>query len=40
MLSFLYVFPANEKETKKYLDYLNGYVSQILDDIPSGSSTK
>jgi hypothetical protein len=39
-LPFLYIFPENEKETKKYLDYLNGYVSQILDHIPSGSSTK
>jgi hypothetical protein len=40
MLPFLYIFPESEKETKKYLDYLNGYVSQILDHIPSGSSTK
>jgi hypothetical protein len=39
-LPFLYIFPANEKETKKYLNYLNGYVSQILDHIPSCSSTK
>jgi hypothetical protein len=31
MLPFFYIFPENEKETKKYLDYLNGYVSQILD---------
>jgi hypothetical protein len=34
------IFPENEKETKKYLDFLNGYASQILDHIPSGSSTK
>jgi hypothetical protein len=40
MLPFLYIFPENEKETKKYLDYLNGYVSHILDHIPSSSSTK
>jgi hypothetical protein len=40
MLPFLYIFPESEKETKKYLYYLNGYVSQILDHIPSGSSTK
>jgi hypothetical protein len=40
MLPFTYIFPESEKETKKYLDYLNGYISQILDDILSGSSTK
>jgi hypothetical protein len=39
-LPFLYIFPESEKETKKYLDYLNVYVSQILDHTPSGSSTK
>jgi hypothetical protein len=33
MLPYLYVFPTKEEETQKYIDYLNGYVSQILEHI-------
>jgi hypothetical protein len=33
MLQYLYVFPTEEEETQKYIDYLNGYVSQILEHI-------
>jgi hypothetical protein len=36
----LYVFPTKETETQKYLDYLNGYISQILEHIYGGSSIK
>jgi hypothetical protein len=38
MLPYLYVFPTKEEETQKYIDYLNGYVSQILNY--GGSSSK
>jgi hypothetical protein len=37
MLPYLYVFPTKEEETQKYIDYLNGYVSQILEHIYGGS---
>jgi hypothetical protein len=40
MLPYLYVFPTKEEETQKYIDYLNGYVSQILEHIYGGSITK
>jgi hypothetical protein len=40
MLPYLYVFPTKEEETQKYIDYLNGYVSQILEHIYGGSSAK
>jgi hypothetical protein len=40
MLPYLYVFPTKETETQKYLDYLNGYISQILGHIYCESSTK
>jgi hypothetical protein len=40
MLPYLYIFPTKEEETQKYLDYLNGYVSQILEHIYGGSSSK
>jgi hypothetical protein len=40
MLPYLYVFPTKEEETQKYIDYLNGYVSQILEHIHGGSSAK
>jgi hypothetical protein len=33
MLPYLYIFPTKEEETQKYLDYLKGYVSQILKHI-------
>jgi hypothetical protein len=39
MLLYLYVFPTKE-ETQKYIDYLNGYVSQILEHRYGGSSSK
>jgi hypothetical protein len=41
MLPYLYIFifPIKEEETQKYLDYLNGYVSQILEHIYGGSSS-
>jgi hypothetical protein len=39
MLPYLYVFPTKEEETQKYLDYLNGYVSQILEHTHGDSST-
>jgi hypothetical protein len=31
MLPYLYIFLIKEEETQKYLDYLNGYISQILE---------
>jgi hypothetical protein len=40
MLPYLYVFPTKEEDTQKYIDYLNGYVSQILEHIYGGSSSK
>jgi hypothetical protein len=40
MLPYLYIFQTKEEETQKYLDYLNGYVSQILEHIYGGSSFK
>jgi hypothetical protein len=40
MLQYLYVFPTKEEETQKYIDYLTGYVSQILEHIYGGSSAK
>jgi hypothetical protein len=40
ILPYLYVFPTKEEETQKYLDYLNGYVFQILEHIYGGSSAK
>jgi hypothetical protein len=40
MLPYLYIFPTKETETQKYLDYLNGYISQILEHIYGGSGTK
>jgi hypothetical protein len=30
MLPYLYVFPT-EEETQKYVEYLTGYISQILE---------
>jgi hypothetical protein len=39
MLPYLYVFPTKEVETQKYIDYLNSYISQILEHIYGGSST-
>jgi hypothetical protein len=33
-------FQLKKKKHKKYLDYLNGYVSQILEHIYGGSSSK
>jgi hypothetical protein len=40
MLPYLYIFPPKENETQKYLDYLNGYISQMFEHIYGGSSTK
>jgi hypothetical protein len=40
MLPYLYVFHPKESKTQKYLDYLNGYISQILEHIYGRSSTK
>jgi hypothetical protein len=40
MLPYLYIFPIKEKKTQKYLDYLNNYISQILEHIYGGSSSK
>jgi hypothetical protein len=40
MLPYLYVFPTKEEETQKHIDYLNGYVSQILEHIFGDSSAK
>jgi hypothetical protein len=40
MLPYLYIFPTKEEETQKYLDYLNGYVLQILEHIYGGSCSK
>jgi hypothetical protein len=40
VLPYLYVFPTKEEETQKYIDYLNGYISQILEHIYGGSRTK
>jgi hypothetical protein len=40
MLPYLYVFPTKEEETQEYLDYLNGYFSQILEHTCGDSSTK
>jgi hypothetical protein len=40
IIPYLYVFPTKEEETQKYIDYLNGYISQILEHIYGGSSTK
>jgi hypothetical protein len=40
MLPYLYVLPTKEEETQKYIDYLNGYVSQILEGTYGDSSTK
>jgi hypothetical protein len=40
MLPYLYVFPTKEEETHKYIDYLNGYISQILEHIYGSSSAK
>jgi hypothetical protein len=40
MLPYLYVFPTKEEETQKCIDYLNGYVSQILEHTHGDSSTK
>jgi hypothetical protein len=40
MLPYLYIFPIKEEKTQKYLDYLNNYVSQILEHIYGGSSSK
>jgi hypothetical protein len=40
MLPYLYIFPTKEIETQKYLDYLNGYIFQILEHIYGGFSTK
>jgi hypothetical protein len=31
MLPYRYVFPTKEVETQKYIDYLNEYISQILE---------
>jgi hypothetical protein len=40
MLPYLYIFPTKEEESQKYLDYLNSYVSQILEHIYCGWSSK
>jgi hypothetical protein len=40
MLPYLYVFPTKGTETQKYLYYLNGYISQILEHIYGDFSTK
>jgi hypothetical protein len=40
ILQYLYIFPTKEEETQKYIDYLNGYISQILKHIYEGSSIK
>jgi hypothetical protein len=40
MLPYLYVFPTKEEETQKYIDYRNGYISQIPEHIYGGSSAK
>jgi hypothetical protein len=40
MLPYLYVFPPKENKTKKYLDYLNSYISQILEHIYGVSRNK
>jgi hypothetical protein len=40
ILPYLYVFPTKEVETQKYIDYLNSYISQILEHFYGSSSTK
>jgi hypothetical protein len=40
MLPYLYVFPTKEEETQICIDYLNRYVSQILEHIYGRSSAK
>jgi hypothetical protein len=40
MLPYFYVFPTKKEETQRYTDYLNGYISQILEHIYGGFSAK
>jgi hypothetical protein len=40
ILPYLYPFPKEEYKTQQYLDYLNSYLSQILEHNHNASSTK